>query len=171
MGLFPGAAPSRYNGIPKRSYEAGAARVNIAPETEYVEHKESTTELDAACTSIAAMLNKHGRGEVFFGVLDNGDVKGQDAGKQTLHKVTQRIEQRVEPRIAPTVEALKSDDGRTYIRVAFEGSEAPYSCTGRYRIRVSDEDKAMTAAQVEEAFRACEPPRPLGRAPLAQDGR
>lgn len=67
--------------------------MNRGPESEYVEHKESTAEVDAACTSIAAMLNKHGHGEVFFGVRDNGGVKGQDVSQQTLHKVTQRIEQ------------------------------------------------------------------------------
>lgn len=127
--------------------------MNLGPETECVEHKESTAEVDAAYASIAAMLNKHGRGEAFFGARDSGDVKGQDVSRQTLHKVTQRIEQRVEPRVAPVVEAHTTDDGKTYILVSFEGSEAPYSCTGRYRTRVYDEGKAMTAAQVEEAFR------------------
>ena len=127
--------------------------MNLGPETEYVEYKESTADLDAGCASVAAMLNKHGRGEVFFGVRDNGDVKGQDVGRQTLRKIAQRIEQRVEPRVVPTVEPLVAEDGRTYIRVAFEGADAPYSCTGRYRVRVGDEDKSMTAAQVEETFR------------------
>lgn len=150
--------------------------MNLGPETEYVEYKESTADLDVGCASVAAMLNKHGRGEVFFGVRDNGDVKGQDVGRQTLRKIAQRIEQRVEPRVVPTVEPLVAEDGRTYIRVAFEGADAPYSCTGRYRVRVGDEDKSMTAAQVEEAFRRRAnrhepPPRALGWQAFAQDHR
>lgn len=41
--------------------------MNLGPEFKYVEHKESTAEVDPARTPIAAMLNKCGHGEVFFG--------------------------------------------------------------------------------------------------------
>ena len=34
--------------------------------------------------SISAMLNKHGRGTIYFGVLPNGDVKGQMVNESTL---------------------------------------------------------------------------------------
>lgn len=37
-------------------------------ESEKIELKKSTAELKDAIISIAAILNKHGRGEVYFGV-------------------------------------------------------------------------------------------------------
>ena len=51
-------------------------------ESETLEFKKSTSELKEAVISIVAMLNKHGQGEVIFGVDDNGDVAGQDIGKK-----------------------------------------------------------------------------------------
>lgn len=48
--------------------------MNLGPETEYVEHKRSTGEHRVACESIASMLNRHGRGTVYFGVRNDGEV-------------------------------------------------------------------------------------------------
>ena len=41
---------------------------NIGEETERIEFKKSTGEMKDAIISIAAILNKHGAGELFFGV-------------------------------------------------------------------------------------------------------
>lgn len=45
--------------------------VNLGPETEYVEHKKSTGEIKEGMQSIGSILNKHGRGTLYFGTLDN----------------------------------------------------------------------------------------------------
>jgi len=45
-------------------------------ESETIEFKKSTAELKAAVVSIAAMLNKHSRGEVYFGIDDDGKILG-----------------------------------------------------------------------------------------------
>ena len=37
-------------------------------ESETIEFKKSTAEIKGAAVSVAAMLNKHGRGEVHFGI-------------------------------------------------------------------------------------------------------
>ena len=50
---------------------------NIGIETEQIEYKKTTGELKEAITSIVAILNKHGSGELYFGVRNNGDVLGQ----------------------------------------------------------------------------------------------
>jgi len=60
-------------------------------ETEFVELKKSTAELKAGVVSIVAMLNKHGRGEVYFGVDDNGKVLGLTIGTTTFRDVTQAV--------------------------------------------------------------------------------
>ncbi len=40
--------------------------MNIGEENEYIEFKKSTAETEKAIISMSAMLNKHGKGTVFF---------------------------------------------------------------------------------------------------------
>lgn len=145
--------------------------MNLGPETETVEHKKSTSELKEGVASIASMLNKHGRGELFFGVTNDGDVIGQQVSDSTLRNISQAIGSSIDPRIFPSIEALDDGEGRSYVRVAFSGGDRPYACKGSYRIRVADEDVLMTGAEVRrmasEAFLAEHPwdsqpsPRPI----------
>lgn len=60
-------------------------------ESETTEFKKSTSELKTAVISIAAILNKHGKGELYFGIKDNGTVVGQMVGRNTIKEVTQAI--------------------------------------------------------------------------------
>ena len=50
---------------------------NIGMEPEQIEYKKTTGELKEAIISIVAILNKHGFGELYFGVRNNGDILGQ----------------------------------------------------------------------------------------------
>lgn len=127
--------------------------MNLGGETEYVEHKRSTGEHREAMESIASILNKHGRGTLYFGVRNDGEVVGQDVSGSTLRQISQEVGNRIEPRIYPEIEALDDGAGRHYIRVSFSGSDAPYSCDGRYRVRRADEDVAMTRAMLQEMMR------------------
>ena len=57
----------------------------VHKESETVEFKKSTAELKEAVISIVAMLNKHGRGEVYFGKNDrDGKVLGMTIGRMTI---------------------------------------------------------------------------------------
>ena len=49
---------------------------NIGEENEQIEFKKSTGELKEGVIAIASILNKHGSGELYFGVKNNGDVIG-----------------------------------------------------------------------------------------------
>ena len=60
-------------------------------ESETTEFKKSTSELKTAVISIAAILNKHGKGELYFGIKDNGTVIGQTIGRNTIKEVIQKI--------------------------------------------------------------------------------
>ena len=51
--------------------------MNLGMESETLEFKKSTSELNAGIISLASMLNKHGEGTLYFGVKNNGDVIGQ----------------------------------------------------------------------------------------------
>lgn len=66
-------------------------------ESETLELKKSTSELKEAVISIAAMLNKHGKGTVWFGVKNDGEVVGQTVGQATLRSLSQAIAAHIEP--------------------------------------------------------------------------
>ena len=124
--------------------------LNLGPETEYVEHKKSTGEIKEGMQSIGSILNKHGRGTLYFGTLDNGDVIGQQVGKSTLRDVSQAVGNDIKPTIHPTIERLTTEDGKDYIRVEFHGNERPYACRGIYRTRVADEDVVMSDDELRQ---------------------
>ena len=58
-------------------------------ESETVELKKSTSELKEAIVSIAAMLNKHNQGKVYFGIKPSGEIVGQDTNEKTIRKISQ----------------------------------------------------------------------------------
>lgn len=115
--------------------------MNNGKESEVLEYKQTTSELDDAIIDISAILNKHGRGIVYFGIKNNGDVVGFDIGLETQRDISRRIFAKLKPQIFPVIEELKD---LKVIKVTFEGNEKPYSAFGRYYIRVSDESREMT---------------------------
>jgi len=59
-------------------------------ESDNLELKKSTSELKEAIISIAAILNKHHKGEIYFGIKNDGSVVGQDKGEKII-ETTQKI--------------------------------------------------------------------------------
>ena len=50
--------------------------MNLGAENETTEFKKTTGEIKEGIISIAAMLNKHCRATLYFGVKNNGDIIG-----------------------------------------------------------------------------------------------
>ena len=50
--------------------------IDLPIETEYVEFKSSLSQLDRGIETIAAMLNKHERADIYYGVSDDGKIVG-----------------------------------------------------------------------------------------------
>jgi len=69
----------------------------LLKESETVELKRSTAELKQALIAMSTILNRHGDGEIYFGVRDDGIVVGQDASKQTLCHISQSFAEHIEP--------------------------------------------------------------------------
>ena len=80
-------------------------------ESEILELKKSTSELKEAIVSISAMLNKHGKGVIYFGIADDDEVVGQHIGKSTLRDVLKSVTDHIEPKIFPdvTIDKIKVD--------------------------------------------------------------
>lgn len=117
-------------------------------ENERVEFKKSLAELKEGLISIAAMLNKHGGGELWFGLRNDGTPVGLDITDKTLRDLSQAIAAHIEPKIYPAVSTVDLQ-GKHCIKVAFSGGEAPYYAYGRAYMRVADEDRQLSAKELE----------------------
>lgn len=62
----------------KRFWTLAMKKTNLGKESERIEFKKSTGELKEGVIAIAAILNKHGKGELIFGVKNNADVVAAD---------------------------------------------------------------------------------------------
>ncbi len=125
---------------------------SLGDETEQVEFKKSTGELKEAVISIVAILNKHGSGDLYFGVKNNGDVIGQEITDKTIREVSQAIGNHLRPVIYPEIKK-ETYDGRDVIHVRFEGHMPPYTAYNIPRIRVADEDLVMTQDIYDDMIR------------------
>ena len=117
--------------------------MNLGKGNETTEFKESTSEKKEACEAIAAILNKHSRGDVYFGVFDNGDIKGQAITDSTIQDVSEMISTNIEPRIVPTIENLVIDN-KSVLKISFYGNQKPYSAFGKFLIRVGTQNRKMS---------------------------
>ncbi len=125
--------------------------MNFGIEDETLEFKKTTGEINEAMESICAMLNKHGHGTLYFGVLNNGEVKGQMVNESTLRDVSRKIYETIVPQIVPIIEK-KVVDNKEIVEVIFKGNEQPYSAKGVYYIRIADEDRVLEPHELRQLF-------------------
>jgi ATP-dependent DNA helicase RecG len=118
-------------------------------ESETIEFKKSLAELKEGLVFIAAILNKHGAGEVWFGVRHDGIAVGLDVSEKALRDISQSIGAHIEPKIFPSI-TRESRAGKTCIKVVFDGKETPYFAYGRAYMRVADEDRQISAKELEK---------------------
>ena len=127
--------------------------MNIGKETETIEFKKTTSETKEGIISISSILNKHGKGTLFFGVKDNGDVIGQDIGKDTLRFLSRDIARNINPSCWYEISTKQTSDNKSFIEVQFNGNNAPYSAFGKYYERFADEDKSISDSELEKLFK------------------
>ena len=102
---------------------------------------------------MAAILNKHQVGTLWFGVRNDGAIAGIGVNEKTLRDLSQSIAAHIEPRIYPQI-TLESLQGNTCIKVAFKGKDAPYFAYGKAYMRVADEDRQLSARELEQRILA-----------------
>ena len=121
--------------------------MNIGAETELVEFKKTTGELKEGIISLASMLNKNGKGVLYFGVRNDGEVIGQQIGDRTMREISQGIANAIKPQIIPTI-IMELCDDKNVIKVTVSGDEKPYSAYGKYYMRSADEDREISPKQL-----------------------
>ena len=128
---------------------ADAWPVALPPsESETVEFKTSLAELKQGLISLVAMLNKHGQGALWFGIAPSGQPVGLMVTDKTLRDVSQALAAHIEPRLYPEITSVELA-GKTCLRVQATGHQKPYFAHGRAYIRVADEDRQMSARELE----------------------
>src|SRR3989344_1654953 len=82
----------------------------IMRESELLELKKSTSELKEAIISIVAILNKHQRGKVYFGIKNSGEVIGQTVTENTIREISKTISDNIEQKIFPKINEVTLRD-------------------------------------------------------------
>lgn len=121
--------------------------MNIGTETELIEFKKTTGELKEGIISLASMLNKNGKGVLYFGVRNDGEVVGQQVGDRTMREISQGIANAIKPQIIPTI-VMELCDDKNVIKVTVTGDEKPYSAYGKYYMRSADEVREISPQQL-----------------------
>jgi len=98
--------------------------------------------------SLVAMLNKHGQGDLWVGIAPSGKPVGLMVTEKTLRDVSQALAAHIEPRLYPEITSLEVM-GKPCLRIQATGHQKPYFAYGRAYIRVADEDRQMSARELE----------------------
>ena len=117
-------------------------------ESETVEFKTSLAELKQGLISLVAMLNKHGQADLWFGIAPSGQPVGLMVTDKTLRDVSQALAAHIEPRLYPEITSMEVT-GKTCLRIHATGHQKPYFAYGRAYMRVADEDRQMSARELE----------------------
>ena len=121
----------------------------IGEETETIGFKKTTDEKKEGLESICAMLNKSGKGTLYFGVNDEGYVCGQQVSDSTKKDISRWIYESIYPRITPSIDIITLED-RKVIKVSFSGKNKPYSANGEYLIRSGTENRRMSTDELRK---------------------
>ena len=124
-------------------------------EDEWNEYKRTTGELNEGMMSISAILNKHRKGTLFFGLRNDGTPVKFEINDSAVRDVSRKIYEAIKPQIFPVIKTVEID-GIEVIRVDFHGDDIPYSAFGKYYIRVADEDRELTPAELRKLMIAKE---------------
>ncbi|MDR1996781.1 MAG: putative DNA binding domain-containing protein [Candidatus Margulisbacteria bacterium] len=120
----------------------------LLQESETLELKTSTSELKEAVISICAILNKHQRGELYFGIKNNETAAGMEISEKTIRDISRAIAEHLEPKVYPVITRL-AVAAKQCLKLEFSGQTMPYFAYGRAYIRVGDEDRKLSAKELE----------------------
>lgn len=117
-------------------------------ETDNIEFKETTGQLERGMETLCAFLNGEG-GTVLFGVTDKGKIAGQDIADTTKRTIAEAIN-RLEPSVNVQISYVPIPDCEKKV-IAFnvENSrmERPFCYKGRPYIRLESVTTTMSQSQ------------------------
>ena len=127
-------------------------------ESQKVEFKESTAEIKQALEDVCAFANG-GEGILYFGISDDGTVRGQDVSDQTIQKLATSVLSLIEPRVYPNIYETKIS-GKTVLVVEVKnGPDRPYFYKGKAFKRVGTSNAYLSRYEIEKALYERDNPR------------
>jgi ATP-dependent DNA helicase RecG len=140
--------------------ETQLADVVAQGESDILEFKKTTAELQAAMKTLCGMLNGSG-GRVLIGVTESRKIRGQTVSDATLKELAQAYSQ-FEPPAAIRQERVPLANGSEVFVIAVDpGSSAPYTFHGRAYRRLNSTTSSLP--QVEYERRLLERDHPAHR--------
>jgi ATP-dependent DNA helicase RecG len=120
-------------------------------ESEVLELKASTAEMDRAARTVAGMANQGG-GLVLVGVRPDGAIVGQETSERTLEKIATQLA-RISPRpiFSVTTTPVVSDRSVVVIRVD-AGPLRPYRCNGTAYMRAGASTLELSEEQARKVL-------------------
>jgi ATP-dependent DNA helicase RecG len=117
-------------------------------ESESLEFKASTANLNAGMQTACAFLNSEHGGTIIFGIKDNGQIIGQEVSDKTRKEIATEFN-RIEPYAKIDVKYVQiTDDRQAIVMLVKPGEKAPYSYDGRSYIR----NQSTTGRMAKEEY-------------------
>ena len=117
-------------------------------ETETVEFKKSTAQIERALKAICGFLNHKG-GAVYFGISDKNELIGQDATDSTLKTISQKVRQKTKPEVSPEIKVFEIKSKKIIEVKIAEGANKPYYLDGIAYKRVGTESPPIPPEELE----------------------
>ncbi len=117
-----------------------------------LEFKKNLSELEEGVLSLGAMLNRHGQGELWFGIASDGTPVGLEVGENTVREIARTIAGQMEPPVFPDV-SIVTLDGRDCLKIVCQGQDMPYFARGRACIRVAGADRMLSIRELKNLNR------------------
>ena len=114
-------------------------------ESEKIEFKTSFNE--GVIETLVAFSNAKG-GTVYVGVMDKGDVKGIQIGKETVQNWINEVKNKTAPQIIPDADILTVDNKTVVALFAMEYPIKPVSTRGRYYKRIGNSNHLLSVSEV-----------------------
>ncbi len=118
-------------------------------ESERVEFKKSTAQMDRALKAMCSFLNHNG-GAVYFGVSDKGKIVGQDVSDSTLKTISQKIRQKIKPEVSAGIKVLESGGKKVVEVIVAKGTNKPYYLDGIAYKRAGSESPVIAPEELEK---------------------
>jgi len=117
-------------------------------ESETLEFKKSTAQLEKALKSICGFLNHKG-GKVYFGIDKNRKVIGQSVSDNTIRSISQKIRQRIKPEATTEISVLEINEKKVIEVKIKQGNNNLYYLDGIAYKRVGTEDPVIPPEELE----------------------
>ena len=113
-------------------------------ESEVLEFKKSTAQIQAAMQTVSAFLNSEVGGTVLIGVTDDGKIVGQEISDSTRKEIASEL-RKIDPHADVEIEYVPVDGKRFVIVLSVkEGTVAPYIYDGRPFVRSQSTTQRMS---------------------------